>query len=314
MASVGLEDDHFIAVWDWKRGQLLSQTRGHKSKIFDIKWSPTSEQLVSVGMKHIKFWKPAGAGLIGKGGIFGAVTKITSMLCVSFSRDGTAYTGGANGMIHKWTGNQLSSRVKAHEGPVFAIYAVEKGFITGGKDGSVALWDATFTTCVKQYPIKKSVLVPGSPPMFDDQPTVRAVTLAKGRIYAGTSGGEIVQIDKDGPCQVIIQGHAQGEVWGLACHPTQPVFATSSDDMRLRIWDMQAHRLLALKKFKKESRSVAYSPDGQLLAVGMKVENALVLASFYFLPSSFLVFSLLECDCSLRQAGLRVYRMAVSSS
>lgn len=37
-----------------------------------------------------------------------------------------------------------------------------QGFVTGGKDGIVALWDDSFERCLKTYAIKRSVLAPGS--------------------------------------------------------------------------------------------------------------------------------------------------------
>ena len=48
-------------VWDWKKGEKLATTRGHKDKIFVIKWNPHElAKLVTVGVKHIKFWTQAG--------------------------------------------------------------------------------------------------------------------------------------------------------------------------------------------------------------------------------------------------------------
>lgn len=37
-----------------------------------------------------------------------------------------------------------------------------QGFVTGGKDGVVALWDDTFERCLKTYAIKRAALAPGS--------------------------------------------------------------------------------------------------------------------------------------------------------
>ncbi len=61
LASVGLDDDHCIVVWEWRKGEKLATTRGHKDKIFYLAWNPlTSDQMVTVGVKHIKFWTQTG--------------------------------------------------------------------------------------------------------------------------------------------------------------------------------------------------------------------------------------------------------------
>ena len=57
LADVGLDDDHSICVWDWKKEEKLASTRGHKDMIFVLEWNPFNPNyLVSVGEKHIKFW------------------------------------------------------------------------------------------------------------------------------------------------------------------------------------------------------------------------------------------------------------------
>ncbi len=56
LASVGLDENHTVVVWDWQKGEVLAQTRGHKDKIFAVAFDPENEgKLVIVGMKHIKF-------------------------------------------------------------------------------------------------------------------------------------------------------------------------------------------------------------------------------------------------------------------
>lgn len=44
----------------------------------------------------------------------------------------------------------------------FFIPNSPQGFVTGGKDGVVALWDDTFERCLKTYAIKRAALAPGS--------------------------------------------------------------------------------------------------------------------------------------------------------
>ena len=127
LASVGLDNDHSIVVWSWKKGEKLATTRGHKDKIFGISWNPYSgDQLVTVGVKHIKFWSAVGGGFTSKRGVFGKKGKPTTMLCVEYGAEGVCFTGGADGHIYHWNGSTLTKTVEGHKGPVFAMQRVEK--------------------------------------------------------------------------------------------------------------------------------------------------------------------------------------------
>ncbi|KAL3875087.1 hypothetical protein ACJMK2_038022 [Sinanodonta woodiana] len=281
LVSVGLDDNHCIVVWDWKKGEKLATTRGHKDKIFVVKWNPLdSNRLVTVGVKHIKFWNQTGGGFTSNRGTFGNVAKLCDMLCLAFGRTAEiCFSGGSDGNVFIWEGTNLVKIVKAHEGPLFAMHSLDKGFVTGGKDGVVGLWDDQFERCLKTYAIKQASVTQESRGMLvEESPAVRAIVLGHGKILVGTKNGEILEIDKSGPMTILIQGHMEGELWGLTVHPTSSICATVSDDKTVRIWDVsEKFKMIRSKTLKQAGRCICFSPDGKNLAVGLKDGSFIVL-------------------------------------
>ena len=209
LASVGLDDNHCICVWDWRKGEKLATTRGHKDKIFCIKWNPHfQEKIVTVGVKHIKFWDQVGGGFTSNRGIFGNLSGVENMMCITFGKlPELCYTGGGDGSIYVWNNRVLTKVIPAHNGPIFAIYAHDQweAYVSGGKDGCIILWNGEFSQ-IHKYSLNKSSLSTNSNGiLLFDNPSVRAICLASKKILIGTKNGEIIDIDKDGVMNIVIQ-------------------------------------------------------------------------------------------------------------
>ena len=68
---------------------------------------------------------------------------------------------------------------------------------------------------------------------------------------------------------VLVRGHSQGELWGLAHDPITTTFATISDDCTLRIWNMDMQEMMFIKELPCGGRCVSYSNNGKYIVVGL---------------------------------------------
>ena len=69
----------------------------------------------------------------------------------------------------------------------------------------------------------------------------------------------------------------EGELWGLATHPSKPYCITASDDGTVRVWDTETHKMTKICPLKKPVRCVGFSHNGGAIAVGMKDGGFVVL-------------------------------------
>lgn len=64
------------------------------------------------------------------------------MLSIAYAPDGSIVTGTLKGDLYFWKDRELKSASESvHEGPVYAIRGHKDGFITGGADGKINIWD-----------------------------------------------------------------------------------------------------------------------------------------------------------------------------
>ena len=72
IASVGQDDSHSVAVYNWNSGALVSTAKGDGNKVLAMSFVPGSNDLVTCGVKHVRFWTVKGRNLSPKKGVLGS--------------------------------------------------------------------------------------------------------------------------------------------------------------------------------------------------------------------------------------------------
>ena len=73
----------------------------------------------------------------------------------------------------------------------FTLHVFFQGYVTGGRDGVVAVWDPLFEQCLKAFKVDDASMRPGSA-LLRNLPTVRALHIdGDGKILLGTGNNEV---------------------------------------------------------------------------------------------------------------------------
>ena len=72
VASIGQDDSHSIAVYNWNSGALVSTAKGDGNKVLAMSFVPGSNDIVTCGIRHVRFWTVKGRNLSSKKGVLGS--------------------------------------------------------------------------------------------------------------------------------------------------------------------------------------------------------------------------------------------------
>ena len=283
VASVGLDDDHSVAIYDWATGSCLASEKGDTNRILDIQCNLTTDadnnnDFVTVGVKHIKFWSLDGSKLNETKGLLGRKGDRQPFLTVTTTSRYTV-AGTQGGELYCFSGRKLAKIVDAHQKCVYSIKADGDTLYSAGRDGYVSCWNMNTLKRTQTVNLNKhedpEVLKAGTN-------AVRAIDFF-GReepiIIAGCLAGTISKVGMTkGTVEVVVNAHSgdlqkkrnYGELWGLTTSPNSQLFASAGEDRTLRIWNAKTRTMVRKIMLTARAQSVAWSPDGKWLAVGLQ--------------------------------------------
>lgn len=263
LGSVGMDDDHSIAIYNYVNRQLVSSARGDRNQVFSIAYNANSEEWITCGVKHIRFWKEQGKNLTSKKAIFQrspATTKKShhkevkrvpadSFECAAVF-DKAVIIGGSDGCLYQFisASHEVNDIIPAHSSNVYALYVNNESLFSGSKDGTIHRRDAKMTLL---QTIDLNILLAKSSESnqtFYDVSVRSLCTRAMGsgskktQLLVGTGGSDLLELnissDRTKISRIVTRGHSRQEVWGLAMHPNRLEYVTAGDDQTLRVWSL----------------------------------------------------------------------------
>jgi WD40 repeat protein len=287
LLSVGADDDHSIGLWisytgSWYDGKLLAWNKGDVAPVLFASFylntlKDVNFLFASGGRFHVKFWTLDGNTINPVYAEYGKQIKVGTFLCGS-SVGRKFVTGSTVGHLYLWKGRTLDRMIRAHERSITGIKTVSSHsnplttgtVVTTSREGTVKLWTFEFEH-LKTFSLTEADI----PPLVTTIRGIDCLSDTNGLVntmVTTTSSGEIYEIYvTSGRIGIVSEGHyGDGELYGLAAHPTNPdLFLTTGDDCTIRIWSISERRLLRKAVIDCTARCVTWSPDGKYIAVGL---------------------------------------------
>jgi WD40 repeat protein len=289
LIALGDDDDSSIVVHEctskpteskWTTSSFVARAKAKDvlgEKVLNSAFNPFSNNIVTTGVKHMKFWELHQAGeMLGRNGVFGGESPDETHLCVTFLDAETCITGTATGMLWIWKGvRALQVIAWAHEGPIFDLAVDGRMVLSGGQDLKLCLWNMQKDfrvvppgkvdrgeMLVKQLFIADTVKRGEPESRWLEQigvGCVRSLAWNAHRIFVGTSYNHIFVVDDlKHSAALIMSGHHRGGMTGVCSHPKLPWILSAGREGTILVRNMVTKKTILARNL-EINRAIAKS-------------------------------------------------------
>ena len=258
-----------VSLCDAATGQLIGTLEGHTSTIVDVTYSPDGLTLVVSGRGTINLWD-TNTGRLKATLNARAENSRYEPPGVAYSPDGLTLASASGKFINLWdtdTGN-LKATLEGHVQAVWALTYSPDGLTlaSASYDGTIRLWDATTGQ-------SKAILrehAEGDLTRYDNDlftPTGSLAYSPDGQTLASAAGKFINLWDVNTKTLKTTLRSGKGRIGDVTYSPDGRTLA-NTDGPAINLWDADTGDLKATLKSVCPLYSLAYSPDGSVLAGG----------------------------------------------
>lgn len=256
--SIGEDDDHSLAVYEWQTKRMVCNSKVDKDAVLGANFI-TNTELAIYGPKFIKFFTINGQNISNSRGSIGVNKPFEAQFCGAVFNNAFV-TGTHAGNLFVWGGKSLAKSVKAHTGQVWALFSKNSKLYSGGSEGNIVIWDASYKQ-LNSISLAEVSINPG----------IRSIDVNdQESLLIGTRGADILEIKDSQEFNILGNGHYDGELWGLTMHPSAPICATCGGDKTIRTWDLiQGNMIASTRPLAQDLRALDYSPNGKMIVCGL---------------------------------------------
>jgi WD40 repeat protein len=261
VAAAGL--DKTARLWDTASGKLLHQLRGHDDAIASVTFSRDSATLVTVSSHATRCWDVARGTKVKH-----AAEKTRYGLAAAFAPDGkTLALADEGGVVRLWDWASGKERwqidAHAYRAHTLAFSPDGKTLATASADSAIGLWDVATGRSLDPTPGHRQ-RVRSVAYAADGHTIATAAWDGTVRLWDTAKGTVLRRFDAVAADKRPDYPDHSHMLADLALSPDGKLVATARSDNQVRVWDAatgkEVHRL--------PGHAVAFSPDGQLIAVG----------------------------------------------
>ncbi|XP_076265445.1 doublecortin-domain-containing echinoderm-microtubule-associated protein isoform X2 [Rhynchophorus ferrugineus] len=269
--------ESILSVWQWQWGHLLGKVATLQEELTGAVFHPLDDNLmITHGRGHLTFWNRRKDGFFERTDIIKPPSR-TLITSLQFEQDGDVITADSDGFITIYSVDAdgayfVRMEFEAHNKGVGALVMLSEGTLLSGgeKDRRIAAWDS-----LQNY---KKITDTKLPDVFGGVRSIYPQRPGRndGNIYVGTTKNNILEGSLQRRFNQVVFGHGR-QLWGLAVHPDDEIFATAGHDKNIALW--RKNKLIWTTQVSFECISLSFHPFGVALATGSTEGHLLILNS-----------------------------------